>query len=75
MSYTGWYTDSKNSLKYPLFLLNHWFTFQNYRLNPMNLPTNDDSNSVVIGSLDLDSLQAITAVGKIMIATPPLTLP
>ena len=75
VSSAGWYTDSKNSLKYPLFLLNHWFTFQKDRSTPMKLPANEDSNSVVIVSLDLASLQAITAFGNRTIAKSPFTLP
>ena len=75
VSSTGWYTYAKNSFKYPLFILPHWSTFGKDILTTMKLPENEDSNSVVIGSLDPASLQAITAVGDRMIATPNFTLP
>ena len=41
----------------------------------MNLPTNGESNGVVIGGFDPATLHALTAVGDRMMATPPGILP
>ena len=41
----------------------------------MNLPTNEESNGVVIGGFDPAALHTSTAVGDRMMATPPSILP
>ena len=41
----------------------------------MNMPTNGDSVGVLIGGFDPTALHVSTAVGDIIIATPPGILP
>ena len=56
--------DALNNFKYPLFLLPCLLNLGKYYLNPMNLPANGYSMSVVIFGLDPASRQASTATGE-----------
>ena len=67
---TGLYTDATNNVVLPRTLYLYWFIRWYLSFNPMNVPTNGQSISVVIGGFNFAGIQALTAVGDRIMATP-----
>ena len=74
-SSTGWYIDATNNVRLPLTFFLYWFIRGYLNFTPTNIPTNGESNDVVIGGFDPAALHALTAIGDIIMATPPGILP
>ena len=62
-------------MRLPHTFFSYWFIRGYLNFTPMNIPTNEESNGVVIGGFDPAALHASTAVGDRMMATPPGILP